>query len=77
MTPDFALACWSRALTEEIGIILTLSNVADKREIERLLYQARKAAGDPALDEIRLARPGDNPLELWLIKKTTDMEDVR
>lgn len=77
MTPEFALACWERALAEEIGIIITLNSVKDKREIERALYDSRKESANPALEALLIARPGDNPLELWILKKATDMEDIR
>lgn len=77
MTPDFALACWERALTEDIGIIITLAEADDKREIERALYKARQASGNPDLEALSIAKPGDAPRELWIIKKLTNMEDFR
>lgn len=76
MTPSIALTIWERALSEEIGIILTLTDLRDKRRIEKVLYEARKEAFRPELDALLIARPGDNPLELWILKKATDMEDI-
>lgn len=77
MTLATALALWRRALTEEIGVIIALAEVGDKHRIENTLYEARKAAGDPSLDVLMIVRPGDKPEELWIIKKTTDMKDVK
>lgn len=77
MDAAFALACWERALTEELGIILTLESEDDKREIERVLYSSRQKAGNPDLECLMLARPGDDPKELWIVKKTTDMSDIK
>lgn len=74
MTPETALALWRRALTEEIGIVLTVE-VQHKRAIEQVLYEARKSAADPALDVLMIAKPGDAPEELWIVRKTTDMSD--
>lgn len=76
MTHDIALACWTRALTEEFGIILILESPDDKRMIEKALYDARQASGDPRLQELSLVKPGDKPEEFWIIKKTTDMSDI-
>jgi hypothetical protein len=76
MTPATALAYWERALEEEIGIIIVLATVDTKRIVEKALYEARQASGNPALMELRLCKPGDRLEELWLVKKSTDMEDV-
>lgn len=76
MDPAFALACWERAAEEELGVILVLESADDKREIERVLYAVRQKAGNPDLEALMLARPGDEPRELWIVKKTTDMSDI-
>lgn len=76
MTHEFAITLWERALAEDIGVILTLATERDKRAIEGTLYEARKLAGNPELETLMIAKPGDNPLELWIVKKMTDMEDV-
>lgn len=76
MTPTVALALWRRAAEEEIGIIISLADPADKRRAEGALYDARKEARDPTLADLMIAKPGDAPHELWIIKKTTDMRDV-
>lgn len=77
MTRDEALAAWERALEEEFGLVLTLESIDDKRSIEKTLYDTRQRSGNPDLDMLMIARPGDNPLELWIVKKTTDMTDFR
>lgn len=77
MTPALALAAWERAAEEEIGIIITLADVRDKRRVERMLYEARQGSGNPDLQTITLAKPGDKPEEIWLIKQTTDMRDIK
>ena len=76
MTPALALACWERALAEEIGIIITLETVEDKRRVEKLLYDARQKSGNPDLEQLRLCKPGDALEEIWLVKIMTDMRDV-
>lgn len=75
MTPALALACWERALAEEIGIIIVLDDVEDKRRVEKMLYEARQKSGNPDLETLCIARPGDALEELWIIKKATDMSD--
>lgn len=76
MTPALALACWERALAEEIGIIITLEDISQKRAVEKLLYDARQASGNPDLEQLMLAKPGDKPEEMWIVKKATDMSEV-
>lgn len=79
MTPEAALAYWYRALDEEIGIILTFTSTDDRRVFMNALYEARASAiaADPTLETLSLAKPGDAPNELWIIKKTTDLTDIR
>ena len=74
MTPETALAIWRRARTEEIGVILEV-DPKDKRVIENLLYEVRKSSGDSTLEDLMIARPGDAPGELWIVRKSTDMSD--
>lgn len=77
MDPTFAIACWERAATEELGIILTLDDERDKRVIEQTLYKARQMSQNPSLDCLMIVQPGDNVKEIWLVKKTTDMSDIK
>ncbi len=74
MTPETALAIWHRAKTEGLGVILVVEQ-KDKRVIENLLYEVRKSSGDESLAEFMIARPGDAPGELWIVRKSTDMSD--
>lgn len=74
MTLAIALELWARASAEEIGLIITLASLEDKRRVEKALYEARTETG--GFEELMLAKPGDRPEELWIIKKTTDMRDV-
>jgi len=74
MNYETALAIWHRAKKEEIGVILEL-DPKDKRQIENVLYEARKKSGDQSLDAFMIARPGDAPNELWIVRKATDMSD--
>jgi hypothetical protein len=76
MTPDLALTCWERATSEEIGLILEFPSLEARRSAEKMLYDSRIASGNPNYEVLMIARPGDKPEELWIIKKTTDMRDV-
>jgi len=76
MTPAIALELWRRALSREIGIILTLKDPSTKKRVESLLYEARKNAADPRLEVLSLVFPGDKPEEIWIIRKTTDLKDI-
>lgn len=72
-----ALAYWERALTEEFGVIIELDKPEGKRTIMKDLYEARAKSGNPDLDVLMIANPGDNPAEIWIVKKTTDMSDIK
>lgn len=76
MTPAFALACWERAATEELGLILTLAPGVSKRSVEKALYDARQRSGNPDLQALSLVLPGDAEREVWLVRKPVDMKDV-
>lgn len=52
------LELWYRALAEPIGVSITTNN-ADR--MRQKLYQARKAAGDPALASLMLHTSPRNP----------------
>lgn len=80
MTPATALEYWRRALSEELGLILTIAPPPDgdiskeKHKLECVLYDARK--GHPELQSLMLAKPEDRPEEFWIVKKATDMTDI-
>lgn len=67
------LPLWQRALDHEIGIRFCVSGV-ERRYFANTLYEARKAAQDPALMDLIMfqpASPYDN--ELWICKKTVEL----
>lgn len=76
MTPAFALACWERALVEEIGLVIEFPTLEARRSAEKMLYDSRTESQNPSYEALMIARPGDKPEEIWIMKKTTDMRDV-
>lgn len=64
------LQFWHRALASEFGIALTVSDP----NIVYELYQARRAAQDPALADLAITKMADGTL--WIVKKSATMEDV-
>lgn len=64
-----------RALTEEIGIAFAVSG-CPRETFRNSLYEARKAAEDPRLDELIIFAPaGDHSDELWICKKSVEMTE--
>ena len=67
------LPLWTRALDVEIGIAFPISGV--RREYFRnILYEARKQAADPRLDDLIMflpAAPCDN--EIWICKREVEL----
>lgn len=76
MTQPEALSLWLRALDEEFGVKIPIPSPEARRSLEKALYDARTASGDPRLQTLSLVKPGGDPPEYWLIKKTTDMTDI-
>ena len=76
MTPALALATWERALAEEIGLIVEFPSLEARRSAETMLYNSRTESQNPSYEGLMIARPGDAPNEIWIMKKTTDMRDV-
>lgn len=71
LTPAVALALWNAALETEFGILLPVITSQQDRA-KTFLYQARKIANDPRLDEVMLcAFPEEG--ELWFVKKTVEV----
>lgn len=71
------LPLWHRALDPdiEIGIAFRISGV-DRGYFRNTLYEARKAANDPRLEEIIMFLPaGDHTDEIWLCKKEVSLDD--
>lgn len=68
------LPLWTRALDVEIGIRFEVAGVP-RSQFANVLYEARKAAADPRLDELIMfqpAKPFDN--ELWICKKQVELD---
>jgi hypothetical protein len=68
------LPLWTRALEVEIGIAFIINGV--RRDYFRnTMYEARKAAGDPRLEDLIMflpAAPHDN--EIWICKKQVELD---
>lgn len=69
---DILLAYWARALEEEIGIALEIEG--NREQFRTQLYDARKAAQDPSLDQIIVFSPADPAGEVWMVKKATELD---
>lgn len=73
------LPLWQRALDLEIGLRFVVSGV--RREYARnTLYEARKASGDPRLEQLIMFLPAvhegvDYSNEIWICKKEVSIED--
>ncbi len=68
------LPLWQRALECEIGIRFRLSGV-ERPTFRNTLYEARKAAQDPALQDLIMflpAAPHDD--EIWICKKMVELD---
>lgn len=61
------LEFWYQALESQYGIVIKVDNVG--LAIQRL-YQARKEANDPALDNVHLRRSPVDPEAIWIVKNT-------
>lgn len=75
-SPLTYLPLWTRALDHEIGIRFCVAGVA-REYFRNTLYEARKAAADPRLDDLIMflpAAPFDN--EIWICKKQVSLEDA-
>ena len=67
------LPLYERALSQEIGIAFKISGV-DRNYFRNTLYECRKAANDPRLDDIVMFLPaGDHSDEIWLCKKQVEL----
>lgn len=72
-SPLTYLPLWTRALDVEIGIRFEVSGVA-REYFRNTMYETRKAAADPALDDLIMflpAAPFDN--EIWICKKQVEL----
>ena len=68
------LPLWERVFDEEIGIAFTVTGIP-RENFRNRLYEARKLAADPRLDELIMflpAAPCDH--EIWLCKKAVELD---
>ena len=73
-SPLTYLPLWTRALDVEIGIRFEVAGV-DRNYFRNTLYEVRKAAADPSLDDLIMflpAAPFDN--EIWICKKQVELD---
>ena len=73
-SPLTYLPLWQRALECEIGIRFRISGV-ERTYFRNTLYEARKAAQDPALADLIMflpAPPHDD--EIWICKKLVELD---
>lgn len=71
------LPLWERALDPEveIGIAFKISGV-DRTYFRNTLYECRKLAQDPRLEDIVMFLPaGDHTDEIWLCKKQVELSE--
>lgn len=66
------LPLWTRALDEEIGIAFSVSGCT-REYFRNTLYEARKASGDPRLQELIMFLPNNG--EIWICKKSVSMDE--
>jgi hypothetical protein len=71
-SPLTYLPLWERALEEEIGIAFTVSG-QPREQFRNRLYEAKKMANDPRLDELMTFLPNND--EIWICKKAVEMEE--
>ena len=62
---------WYAALHAKIGIVISTTHL---ETTVQQLYQARKAAGDPALAALSLVRSPVNPEHIWILKRLIPSE---
>lgn len=67
------LAIWARASAQEFGTAVELKP-EDKLAYVNGLYEVRKASGDQSLDNLMLVQPGRYPNQIWLVKKTVELD---
>ena len=75
-SPLIWLPLWERALDPEveIGIAFKIAGV-DREYFRNTLYECRKLAANPRLDEIIVFAPGgDHMDEIWMCKKTVELD---
>jgi len=71
--PSTWLPCWLRALDPdvEIGIAFKVSGVT-REYFRNILYEAKKQADDPRLDELIMFLPNND--EIWICRRQVELE---
>jgi hypothetical protein len=73
-SPITWLPLWERALDEEIGIAFEVTG-CDLPYFRGELYQCRKMAADPRLDDLCIMIPGGEVAgEIWICKKMVEVD---
>jgi len=69
--PSTWLPCWERALAVEIGIAFKVSGVT-REYFRNMLYEAKKGAQDPRLDDLIMFLPNND--EIWICKRQVELD---
>lgn len=76
LTPDVAISFWKAAAEAEIGIAIQMADPSQVKTVRERLYKARAENPSFEFENIMIVLPGgDRTNEVWLIKKTTELED--
>lgn len=67
------LSIWQRASAQEFGTAVEVKP-EDKLAYVGGLYEVRKASNDQSLDNLMLVQPGRYPNQIWLVKKTVELD---
>lgn len=76
LTSHNAIDIWYAALEQEIGLAIELHD-ADLRNSQTILYKARSVINDPRLAPLMIVAPAEiegKPKELWILRKTTEID---
>ena len=73
MSPDIIAALYERALAAEIGCAVEIQE-ADRKTHLVNFSKAKAKYKDPRWDTITLINPTREPAEIWLVKKTTELD---
>lgn len=67
------LPLWERALDEEIGIAFRPMGIP-REYFRNMLYEARKLANDPRLNDLVMFLPNND--EIWICKKAVSLDEI-
>ena len=72
--PSTWLPLWERALDVEIGIAFKVSGVT-REYMRNTLYEAKKQAADPRLNDLIMFLPaGEASGEIWICKRQVELD---